>query len=183
MVAILKLSTEEETKQIEDWNNSFTTRDHLRAQWHNNWGRGAEYPLMLFTGKFLMTAGKRETRKKWKIKKKRRKLVTGKVENLKWKGGKYRNEQRTLIRASYFYFILIYFLLFLFFYFLFFIHFFFFFCLSLFETNEICLGSTKIGISTGKKQVTLGKNIGKSDFALPQPKTYSSYATAFAHIQ
>ena len=29
--------------------------------------------------------------------------------------------------------------------------FFFFFCLSLFETNEICMGCTKMEISTGKK--------------------------------
>ena len=44
------------------------------------------------------------------------KIVKGEEENLKWKGERYENEQRT---------------------------FFFFFCLSLFETTEICLGVPK----------------------------------------
>ena len=47
---------------------------------------------------------------------------------LKMKGEGYENELRT-----------------------FFLSFFFFFCLSLFETTEMCLGCTKMEISTGKK--------------------------------
>ena len=45
--------------------------------------------------------------------------------------------------------------------------FFFFFCLSLFETTEICLGSTKLEISTGKKEhFMVGKKSGKVSLPL-----------------
>ena len=44
---------------------------------------------------------------------------------------------------------------------------FFFFCLSLFETTEICLGSTKMEISTRKKHFTLGKN--RENLLCPHP--------------
>ena len=77
-------------------------------------------------------------RKKGKIKRKRRENVKGEEENLTWKGQRYEKE-----------------------------HFFSFFrfCLSLFETTEIiCLGCTKMKISTGKKHFTLGKKSGNETF-------------------
>ena len=48
---------------------------------------------------------------------------------------------------------------------------------SLFETNEICLGSTKMEISTGKKAFHTGKKLEKVTLP-PPPEKYSSYATA-----
>ena len=52
------------------------------------------------------------------------------------------------------------------------------FCFSLFETTDICLRSTKMEISTGKKRISYWKNIGKSDFA-PLPEKCSSYASDY----
>ena len=42
--------------------------------------------------------------------------------------------------------------------------FFFFFCFSLFETTEICLGCTKMEVSTGKKAFHTGKKLGNVTF-------------------
>ena len=53
------------------------------------------------------------------------------------------------------------------------IFFFFFFFFSLLETTEICLGSTKMKIYTGKKSISRREKIGKSDFATPEK--YASY--------
>ena len=70
------------------------------------------------------------------MEKKRREIVKME-ENLKWKrkGMENENEQRTF--SFFFFFVLFCFVLF--------------FCLSLFETTEICLGCTKMEISAGKK--------------------------------
>ena len=40
--------------------------------------------------------------------------------------------------------------------------------MSLFETTKICLGSTKMEISTAKKSILRWEEIGKSDFASPE---------------
>ena len=64
-------------------------------------------------------------------------------------GGRY-YEQRTFFILSFYPFFLPFFLFFFFF--------FFFFCLLLFETTELCLGCTKMEISTGEKTFHAGKN-------------------------
>ena len=54
--------------------------------------------------------------------------------------------------------------------------FFAFFAFSLFETTEICLGPTKMGIWKFLWEEAFRKK-GKSNFASPPPEKYSSYAT------
>ena len=75
--------------------------------------------------------------------------------------------------------LLFFFLLFFFFSFFLFFPFFFFFL----ETADICLDSTKMEISTGKKAFHAGKKIGKSVLASPPPplKKYSSCPTVSVH--
>ena len=70
---------------------------------------------------------KRDARKKGKMEREKREILKGEEENLKWKG-KVSLWKRAMSRGP-----------------------FFFFCLSLFETTEICLGCTKMEISMGKK--------------------------------
>ena len=74
--------------------------------------------------------------------------MRGRVENVKKRGKKYENEERT-----------------------FFFFFFFFFCLSLFETTEICFGCAKMEIFYQEKaNVMLGKTTGKMSLPPPPPK-------------
>ena len=50
------------------------------------------------------------------------------------------------------------------------------FCLSLFETTEICLGSTRMDNFTRKNHISCWDKIRKPDFA--SSEKYYSYATA-----
>ena len=108
-----------------------------------------ECPRHFSPGNFCWPTGKRETRKKRKMEKKRRKILKGKVKSWKWKGYQLQNEERPPFFFSFF---------FLFFFFIFSPFFLFFFCFSLFQTTEICFRSAQMGISTGKKHFTPGKN-------------------------
>ena len=72
------------------------------------------------------------------MERKRREIVEGEEENLKWKGKGMKMSKRTFF--SFFFFFL----------------FFFFFGLSLFETIVICLGCTKMEISMGKNWILEG---------------------------
>ena len=107
--------------------------------------------MRFFTGKFWLTY--REKRGKGE-KKGKRENRGQKKENCKnrW-GKKYENGQRIF----------------------FFFFFFFFFCFSLFETTEICFGSTKMEIFYRENAFhASGKKLGK--VTVPSEK-YSSYAT------
>ena len=131
-------------------------------QWCNRWGgRGAECPPEISDWEISADLpGKKRQGKKEKgvkIEKKRRKIVKGKVENLKWKVEKLQNEERI-------------------FFFLFFFLFFFFFLLSLFKTTNICFGSTKMEIFYREKAFHAGKKNQEKDFA-PSEK-FSCYAPA-----
>ena len=55
------------------------------------------------------------------------------------------------------------------------------FCLSVFETTEICLGSTKMDNFTRKNYISCWEKIRKSDFA--HSEKYSSYTTAQMETQ
>ena len=102
--------------------------------------RGHSAPRLL-TGKYLLTYRENRGKEKRKMERKRRQMQKGKVENWKWKELKVKKWGD-----------------FLSFFFLFFLCCCFVFVwLSLFKTTEICFGSTKMGISTGKKHLTPGK--------------------------
>ena len=123
-------------------------------------------PWHFSPGNFCWPSGKRQGNKgKW-----RRKEGKLKREGGKWKRGKSGNGERTF---SFFLFFVLFVLFFVLFLFLFFV--FFFFCFSLFKTNEISFGSTKIGIFYREKAFHTGKKFRKCDFA-PSEK-YSSYAS------
>ena len=109
-------------------------------------GHGAECPQRLLTRKFLLTYRENRSKgkkkgKEVKIEKKRRKIVKGKVKNLKWKVEKLQNEERTFLGEDPF--------------FPFF--FFFFFCFPLFKTTKICFGSTKMEIFYWEKAFHTGE--------------------------
>ena len=105
---------------------------------------GAEWPLTLLTGKFLLTYREQRGKEKGKMEKKIRKIKKRKVENWKWKGGKLQNEERTFLLL----------LLFLLLFFCFFVFFVFHFSKPL----KFVLGLPKWEFSTGKKHFTIGKN-------------------------
>ena len=98
-------------------------------------GRGSRVPPRDFwLGNFCRHTRKKEARKKrkrGKMEKKRRKIVKGKVENWKWKKGKFENEERT------------------------------FFFFSLFKTTKICFGATKMEIFYWEKAFHAGKKFRK----------------------
>ena len=72
-------------------------------------GRGHSAPQKVLTGKFLLTyrekRGKEKKGKGWKMEKKRRNIIKGKMENWKWKKGKVRkwNERRKMRRRFFFF--------------------------------------------------------------------------------
>ena len=72
-------------------------------QWRNRrrgGGQGEECPCDFWPEIFCWPTGKEEARKKGKRRRKR-KIVKGKVENWKWKEGKLPNEERTFFSFSF----------------------------------------------------------------------------------
>ena len=91
-------------------------------------------------GNFCWSTGKRGARRKGKMERKEGKFEREQVENWKWKGNNYENEQMTF----------------------FFFFFFFFFCFSLFETNEnLFLGLPKWTFLLGKSRFHTSKKSEK----------------------
>ena len=127
-------------------------------QWCNQ-GWVSRPPLESLGGNFGRKGkgGKREGRgkkeegrekrpkEKGKMEKKRRGILKEEEENLKWKGKVWKWAEDLFFCCCCFW------VFFFCFCFVFLFWFFFFFCFSLFETTEICLGCTKMEISTGKK--------------------------------
>ena len=118
---------------------------------------GGSAPLHFSLGNFMIYQEKRGKEER-ETERKRRKIWKG-SEKLKMEGERYENEQRTSF-------------LFVFVFCLFCLFVCLFFCLSLFETTEICLGSTKMDNFPGKNHISCLEKIRKPDFA-PSEK-YSS---------
>ena len=128
---------------------------------------GGRVPPDIFTGKLLLTYWEKQGHGrtgKWGGKE--GKFEREEVENGRGKGMK--------MSKGFFFFLICFCVCFLFCFVLF--CFVFFFCLSLFETTEICFGSTKMNNFTRKNHISPREKIRKSDFA-PSEK-YSSYASA-----
>ena len=106
--------------------------------------------------------GKKRQGKKGKWKRKRRKIIIGKVEKFKMEGGK----SMKMSRGSFFFFFFCLCLCF----------FFFFFFWVLFETTELCLGVYSNGNFYREKPFHAVKKSGKVTLPPPQEK-YFSYAT------
>ena len=112
-------------------------------------GGGQDAPLTFFTRNFLLTYQVKRVKKE-------RENREEKKENLKGKRLKIENGRGKGMKMSRGLFCLFY-------------------CLSLFETTEICLGSTKMDNFYRENHVIHGEIIRKTDFA-PSEK-YSFYAT------
>ena len=150
--------------------NNGSKRDN--TQWRNRWG-GRVPPRDFWRGNFCLRIGKKEARKKgkrggnWEKKKENCKKGRWKIEKFEMEVGKVIKRGEDL------------------FFFLFF--FFFAFCFSFLKMTEICFGSTKMGISTGKMHFTPGKKSEKMN--LPPQKnipvtpliTPSGEIVIFAH--
>ena len=108
--------------------------------------------------------GKERQGEKGKTEQKRRKIEKGRweIENLMRKSYKMR---RGPFLFLFFVYVVAFCFLFLFLFLFVCLGFFFFFCFSLFETTEICFGSTKIKIFYREKAFQAGKKIRKNDFA------------------
>ena len=107
-------------------------------------GEGAEYPVTLLTGKFLLTYWKKRDKEKWENwEKKEGKIKKGNVENWKWQKEKLQNEEET-----------------------FFFPFPFIFAFHFSKPLKFVLGLPKWEFSIGKKNFTPGKKSVKMTLPL-----------------
>ena len=119
-------------------------------------GRGQSAPLILLTGKFLLTYRKKRGKEKWR----RKDSENGKVENWKWKEEKLQNEERTFVFVFVCLFLLFLFLLF-------------WFCFFAFHFSK----PLKFVLGLPKWEFSTRKIIQKNDFE--SSEKYSSYAPAY----
>ena len=113
---------------------------------------GGILPPTVFTSKFYDLPRKKGQGRE--MERKRRKIWKRRSGKLKMEGDRYENEQRTSF--------------YLFIYLLFLCLFIYLFCLSLFETTEVCLGSTNMDSFTRKIIFHAGTKSG--NLTLPPPK-------------
>ena len=123
----------------------------VRMQW---WKQvGAYFPPQFSPGNFTIYQEKRDKEGKWRGKE--GKFEREEVENWKWKGIGMKMSRGLLF-------------IYLFIYLLFLCLFIYLFCLSLFETTEVCLGSTNMDSFTRKIIFHAGTKSG--NLTLPPPK-------------
>ena len=128
------------------------------CQWHNSRWVGAESPLTLLTGKFLLTYWEKRGKEKRENREKRRKIKKrrgdGKLKMEGWKVIKWGEDHFLSFFCSLFLFLFL------------FVFFLFVFCLFVFAFHlskplKFVLGLPKWKFSIGKKNFTPGKNSGK----------------------
>ena len=131
---------------VQSWKLNPNSFSLTWRQWHNRHGAGVRVPPDIFHQEiFAELPGKEGQGRKGK-----RREKEGKLKGKRWKIENGRGESMKISRGFFFFF----------FFFVTFCSLFFFF-LSLFETNEICLGFTKMDNLPGKSIFHTGKKSGK----------------------